>query len=455
MKSLSERSPARLASGACLALWLALPAFAAGDDNATEAFRKVPMPPGFQVVVSELEGPVFADERGRTLYEWPQHAMRNGYSGEAAGTPGCYDELLTVTAGLMSPYPAGIALPELESRPSCVDRWPPVLAAEGAEAVGDWSLVRRRDGSRQWAYEEQPLYTSVLDRGSGDTLGGTRRKYGRDDPAYRVPVGPPPLLPPGFAVKATSLGRLLTTDGNASVYVFADDTATRSACDEECLRRWEPVLAPALARPFGDWTLLERSPGLRQWVFRGKPLYTHLRDPESWSLVGSDLPGWRNVFTQPAPAYPPGFTVQQTIAGDVLADEDGRTIYLYNCADDSRDQLACDHPSTTQVYRLAMCGAGDPARCQEHWPYVEADADARASNDTWTVITIDPATGRFLAPEHPDALRVWAYRDRPVYTFGRDRQPGDVHGGGTGEWRGMRNGLRAFWLRDDFMEGIL
>ncbi|MDH4074250.1 MAG: hypothetical protein OEV41_14190, partial [Gammaproteobacteria bacterium] len=73
----------------------------------------------------------------------------------------------------------------------------------------------------------------------------------------------------------------------------------------------------------------------------------------------------------------------------------------------------------------------------------------------WRVISIDPKTGHSAAPEQPDAIRVWAYRDRPVYTFAGDKQPGDTHGGGTGEWRGQRNGLRAFWIRDDYTSGTL
>lgn len=428
---------------------------ARAEEPVREAFRPVPLPPGFQVIVTELEGPVFADAEGRTLYEWPQHKHRNGYSGESPGAIECTDEVLTVTAGLMSPYPPGLLLPELDARKSCTELWPPVLAKAGAEPVGDWTLLERPDGSLQWAYEEQALYTSVRDHAPGDVLGGSRRRFGGDSPAYRVPVGPPPAIPPGFAVKQTSIGRLLTTAQNESVYTYDGDTATSVACTGACLRGFHPVTAPGLAREQGEWTILERAPGVRQWVFRGAPLYTHVRDQESWSQQGSDVPGWRNVFTQPAPAFPESFTVQETIAGAVLADPRGRTIYVYRCGEDSEDQLACDHPETTQVYRLAMCGGGDPERCLEHWPYVEAAPDAVSPNRTWTVVTIDWRTGRFADAGNPDALRVWAYRERPVYLHGLDQGPGDVHGGGTGEWRGQRNGLRAFWLRDDFMNGIL
>ncbi|MCG8414660.1 MAG: hypothetical protein MI746_10625 [Pseudomonadales bacterium] len=412
------------------------------------------MPPGFRVEAT-AEGPVFADGNGKTLYTWPQHKLRNGYSGEAKGTPGCYDEVLTVTAGLMSPYPPGIKLPEIESRLSCMQLWPPVLAEAGAEEVGDWTIVERRDGSLQWAYDEQPLYTSIRDKQAGDVIGGTRRRYGGDSPAMRVPAGPPTLHPPGFAVRLTSVGRMLTTDKNAAVYSFDGDTANSSACQGECLTNWHPVLAPALARSQGEWTLLERSAGNRQWVFRGKPLYTYELDQSSWSQQGSDNPGWQNVFTQRAPGYPDSFSVQPTLSGDVLADSAGKTIYRYNCGEDSADQLACDHPDDTQVYRLAMCGGGRAEKCLEYWPYVIAGDDEVSPNRTWTIVSIDPTTGKFAEPGQEGALRVWAYRDRPVYTFAGDKRPGEVNGGGTGEWRGQRNGLRAFWLRDDYMGGIL
>ena len=142
-----------------------------GPRSPHEAWREVPMPPGFQVVITETEGPLFADAEGRTLYKWPHHKHRNGYSGETPGNPACYDEVITVTAGLMSPYPPGIELPEVERRPSCAELWPPVLAAADDLGVGDWSIVERRDGTLQWAYEEQPLYRSIRDAQSGDVLG--------------------------------------------------------------------------------------------------------------------------------------------------------------------------------------------------------------------------------------------------------------------------------------------
>lgn len=425
---------------------------ASADSTASrpvEAYVPVPMPPGFHVESSELDGPVFADAQGRTLYMWPLRLLRNGYSGEPKGIPACYGEVRTKTAGLMSPYPPGLVLPELDQRPSCTDLWPPVLVPADAKPVGKWTIIERKDGKKQWAYDEQPLYTSRQDREPGDVIGGTTRESGGASPAIRVPVGPPSKLPPGFAVKTTTVGRLLTTDKNYSVYTYDEDTAGKSMCDAACARTWKPLLAPQMARAQGEWSILERSPGVMQWQFRNKPLYTYALDATQWSFEGSDVPGWRNVFVQLAASPPQSFTAQDTIQGQTLADHRGMTIYTYVCGDDSIDQLSCDHPDDTQVYRLMMCGGGDPAKCLQNWPYVPAGKTDKALSRSWSVMQIDPQTGHRAAPGRSDALSVWAYRDRPVYTYAGDRQPGDINGAATGEWRGQRNGFKAFWLRDD------
>ncbi len=260
-------------------------------------------------------------------------------------------------------------------------------------------------------------------------------------------------MPPGFDVKTTTLGRLLTTNKSFSVYSFDKDTAEKSNCSGECAQVWKPIIAPETAQAQGDWSLIARAAGVKQWAFRGKPLYTYTLDPRPSSLEGSDVAGWSNVYTQKAPAFPKGFTLQDSIAGQVLADAKGKTIYQYNCGDDSQDQLSCETPDDTQVYRLALCGAGDPVQCQKNWPYVLADKGTTSISRTWTVLSLDPKTGHRAAAGQADALNVWAYRGRPVYTYAEDEQPGDVYGDATGEWRGGRNGLKAIWTRDDFFGG--
>ena len=79
-----------------------------------------------------------------------------------------------------------------------------------------------------------------------------------------------------------------------------------------------------------------------------------------------------------------------------------------------------------------------------------ADRKARAGSRLWRVVAIDPKTGHFAAPGASDALRVWAFRDRPVYTFAGDRGPGDANAEALGEFQSERTGYKAFWLRTDF-----
>jgi predicted lipoprotein with Yx(FWY)xxD motif len=436
---------------ALLALSLtSLSAVAATDNKNAESYESVPMPPGFQVVISELEGPVFADAKGHTLYQWPVKPLRNGAVGERKGQPSCDQMKYTVNAGLMSPYPPGLELPEVETRPSCLDVWPAVVADKDAKPVGKWKIIERKDGIRQWSYDGYALYTSVLDEQPGDVNGGTLRKTGGDGPGTRKPVGPPPMIPPQFEIVPLLSGRMLVTSEGNSVYAFEKDSPGKSNCYGPCAYAWKPIPAPAYAKDRGEFTILEREPGIRQWAFRQQPLYTRVADESFHSMRGSDEPGWSNVYTQRAPEPPSDFTVQDTYSGIVLADNRGKTVYVYNCGDDALDQLACDHPGSTQAYRLTVCGGGDPKRCLDSFPYVLASENAKSSSRLWSVMWIDPMTGKLAKPEQTGALRVWAFRNRPVYTNFRDRGPGELHGDSWGEFYGYRNGYKAFWLRDDY-----
>ena len=303
---------------------------------------------------------------------------------------------------------------------------------------------------KQWAYDGYPLYTCRFDRARGDVLGGTSHEWLFDGPAVRQPVGPSPSVPPGFVVTTTPRGRLLQTSTHFSVYASDGDADGRSRCDASCAKIWPPVLASELAHSSGEWSVVERSSGVKQWAFRKQPLYTYSLDHGPRSQDGSDVSGWHNVYTQAAPPPPPGFTVQDTESGQVLADSRGMTIYTYRCGDDALDQLSCDHPSTTQVYRLAMCGGGDAARCLRDFPYVPAPADGHSGSRSWSVVHIDAKSGAFVARNALGALHVWAFRDRPVYTYAGDTKPGDINADAHGEFRSEREGFLAFWLRDDF-----
>jgi len=422
------------------------------DSTDAEAYVDVPMPPGIQVVQTELEGPVYATAEGKTIYTWPLGGLRNGNAGDRrnSGVSSCDDTIYKETSGYMSPYPPGFLLPELETRRSCEQLWPPVLAPADAKPVGKWTTIKRKNGQSQWAYDGYPVYTSDLDKKQGDVYGGTNALSGGAQGIVRRPIGPPPDVPPELAVVPFRTGRMLTTHKGFSVYVSDADENGKSNCTGRCLSDWDPVVAPQTAKAKGEWSVIERSPGIKQWAYRGKPLYTYVHEKKARAVTGSDNPGWHNVYTQRALPPPAEFTVQDSRIGQVLADKDGKTIYLYQCNDDALDQQTCDHPDSPQVYRLAICGNFDPALCQKTFPYVKASPGAKSDSSLWTVETIDPNTGKWAKPGDAGAIQVWTYRRRPVYTYGDDLKPGDANGDNYGEFNGQRNGFRAFWVRDDY-----
>lgn len=53
----------------------------------------------------------------------------------------------------------------------CIANWPSLMAGAGATASGDWSIVTRDDGGRQWAYKGKPLYYWAKDQKPGDRTG--------------------------------------------------------------------------------------------------------------------------------------------------------------------------------------------------------------------------------------------------------------------------------------------
>ncbi|AKJ96865.1 MULTISPECIES: COG4315 family predicted lipoprotein [Pseudomonas] len=53
----------------------------------------------------------------------------------------------------------------------CAENWPPLMAGSDAKTMGKWTVVKRDDGSMQWAYDDDPLYTYKGDEKAGDKAG--------------------------------------------------------------------------------------------------------------------------------------------------------------------------------------------------------------------------------------------------------------------------------------------
>ena len=53
----------------------------------------------------------------------------------------------------------------------CATNWPPLMASTGASSSGNWTVVTRDDGSKQWAYKGKPVYYWIKDTRAGDRTG--------------------------------------------------------------------------------------------------------------------------------------------------------------------------------------------------------------------------------------------------------------------------------------------
>jgi predicted lipoprotein with Yx(FWY)xxD motif len=71
-----------------------------------------------------------------------------------------------------------------------------------------------------------------------------------------------------------------------SLYTFDKDAGGKSACNGPCATNWPPLAAAADAKPEGDWTVITRDDGSRQWAYKGKPVYHWVKDTKPGDRSG-------------------------------------------------------------------------------------------------------------------------------------------------------------------------
>jgi predicted lipoprotein with Yx(FWY)xxD motif len=94
-------------------------------------------------------------------------------------------------------------------------------------------------------------------------------------------------------LKARVVGgvNLLTNAGGLTLYWFAPDTSTRSACYGSCAAYWPPVTGSPSAGPgvTGRLGTITRSGGAVQATYDGHPLYTYIGDNAPGQDSGNNL----------------------------------------------------------------------------------------------------------------------------------------------------------------------
>jgi predicted lipoprotein with Yx(FWY)xxD motif len=84
----------------------------------------------------------------------------------------------------------------------------------------------------------------------------------------------------------TSKGKTLVDQKGMTLYTFDKDTAGKSACNGPCTANWPPLSADASAAVMGEWTILTREDGSKQWAYKAKPVYTYAKDTKAGDVTG-------------------------------------------------------------------------------------------------------------------------------------------------------------------------
>lgn len=88
---------------------------------------------------------------------------------------------------------------------------------------------------------------------------------------------------------------VLVNPAGMTLYTFDRDAAGsgKSVCNGPCATNWPPLAAAAGAKGSGDWSVITRDDGAQQWAYKGKPLYTWIKDTKPGDRTGD---GVNNVW---------------------------------------------------------------------------------------------------------------------------------------------------------------
>lgn len=100
-------------------------------------------------------------------------------------------------------------------------------------------------------------------------------------------------VPEPAKVADTAKGKVLADARGMTLYTFDRDTGEASNCTGQCAQNWPPLLAPTDAKPSGNWTIVTRQDGGKQWAYKGKPLYGWAKDGKPGDTTGD---GVNNVW---------------------------------------------------------------------------------------------------------------------------------------------------------------
>ncbi|MFN3751635.1 MAG: hypothetical protein ACK4SR_09690 [Thiobacillus sp.] len=88
---------------------------------------------------------------------------------------------------------------------------------------------------------------------------------------------------------------VLTNPAGMTLYTFDKDVAGagKSVCNGDCAAKWPPLAAGPYDAGSGDYSVITRDDGTKQWAYKGKPLYLWIKDQKPGDTTGD---GVNNVW---------------------------------------------------------------------------------------------------------------------------------------------------------------
>ena len=83
-----------------------------------------------------------------------------------------------------------------------------------------------------------------------------------------------------------------------TLYTFDNDAQGKSNCNGGCAAAWPPAAVATDATAEGEFTLVTRDDGTRQWAHKGRPLYRFAGDAKPGEINGDNQGNvWHAVKT--------------------------------------------------------------------------------------------------------------------------------------------------------------
>ena len=89
---------------------------------------------------------------------------------------------------------------------------------------------------------------------------------------------------------------VLVGPNGMTLYIFDKDTGDKSVCNGGCATNWPPFMAADSDKPSGDFTIVTRDDGKKQWAAKGWPLYYWVKDTKPGDKTGDGVGGnWKTA----------------------------------------------------------------------------------------------------------------------------------------------------------------